>query len=99
MPNVKPDQPPVNKPGRASNLKASIAEFLLISKLRARSLLSRLPTSRLDAAADAAHSAVDAQALADDKAVVMARYTKILAVTCKQWFDSGSTHSTHQRRL
>lgn len=88
-------QAPTPKPSKRVTLKASIAELLLVSKLRARSLLGR-------------HHALPAQAEKDREAerqLVLARYARILAVTCKNWFaedeprnqQSASPH--HQRHL
>ena len=60
-------------------LKASISEFLLVTRLRARNLLDR----RLQAAPDAAQA--DAE-----QAAVMARFAHILGVTCKHWFPENT---------
>ena len=86
---------PTPKPSRKVTLKASIAELLLVSKLRARNLLGR-------------HSAVPAVAEKNgesERKAVLARYAHILAVTCKNWFagDEPRNHQPpsphHQRHL
>lgn len=67
-------------------LRTSISEFLLVTRLRARNLLSR--RGQLAARADA------------EQADVMARFAHILGVTCKHWFpQEPSSGSRHQRQL
>jgi hypothetical protein len=91
-----PSRPaPAPKPSRKVTLKASIAELLLVSKLRARSLLGRHPSLPAEAEKD----------LEAERKAVLTRYANILAVTCKNWFaedeprnqQSPSPH--HQRHL
>ena len=67
------------KPSRAVMLKASIAELLLVSKLRARSLLGR---HHSHLAGSKHHDEVERKAM-------LARYAQVLAVTCKHWFPAA----------
>ena len=56
-------------------LKASISEFLLVTRLRARNLLGRrLQLAQADA----------------EQAAVMTRFAHILGVTCKHWFPEDT---------
>lgn len=70
-------------------LKASVSEFLLVTRLRARNLLDR----RRQAAPDAAQA--DAE-----QAAVMTRFAHILGVTCKHWFPEDTlTDQRHRPKL
>ena len=73
-------------------LRASIAELLLVSKLRARHLLSR---SHSGSVRTENHDEAERKAM-------LARYTQVLAVTCKNWFPeaySSQRARPHQRQL
>ena len=88
---IKPSKP--NKPPAKVSLRTSISELLLVSKLRARSLMGRSNAASA-ASLDNRHSPDD------EKARVLACFAKILAVTCRHWFpDDQSRHASHQRRL
>lgn len=88
--------PKPDKPSAQVSLRASIAELLLLSKLRARILLGRCHVS---AAASAEHRRqLDAEKA--EKAEIHTRYAKILVVTCRDWFAEGARQcASHQRRL
>ena len=82
-------RPPAAMPLTAKvSLKASISEFLLVTRLRARNLLSR----RAHAAAVGTTDA--------EQAAVMAHFARILGVTCKHWFPEDTfTSRGHRPRL
>lgn len=80
-----PPTPPVVPTPVKLGLRTSVSEFLLVTRLRARNLLSRR-----------GHVAADAE----QKAQVMARYAHILGVTCKHWFPQDTpTTRPHQPKL
>ena len=64
------------KPSQKTTLRASIAELLLVSKLRARSLLGRSHANFVD---------FETQREVERKET-LERYAQILSVTCKNWF-------------
>ena len=64
------------KPSQKTTLRASIAELLLVSRLRARSLLGRSHADCID---------FEMQREVERKKTLQ-RYTQILSVTCKNWF-------------
>ena len=64
------------KPSQKTTLRASIAELLLVSKLRARSLLGCSHANHVD---------FGTRREAERKET-LARYTQILSVTYKNWF-------------
>lgn len=71
---------------RKIGLRASISEFLLVTRLRACNLLGR--RGHVVATSDA------------DQAAVMARFAHILSVTCKHWFPRDTlTNRPHQTQL
>ena len=82
---------PIKLPKKIT-LRASIAELLLVSKLRARHLLSR---SHSGSVRTENHDEAERKAM-------LARYTQVLAVTCKNWFPeaySSQRARPHQRQL
>jgi hypothetical protein len=70
---------------RKIGLRASISEFLLVTKLRARNLLGRRDQTVVKSD--------------EDQAAIMARFSHILDVTCKQWFprDTPARRQHHPR--
>lgn len=64
------------KPSQKTTLRARIAELLLVSKLRARSLLGRSHANCVD---------FEAQREVERKET-LERYAQVLSVTCKNWF-------------
>lgn len=72
------------KPSQKTTLRASIAELLLVSKLRARSLLGRSHTDCID---------FEMQREVERKKTLQ-RYTQILSVTCKNWFPEEARLQT-----
>ena len=91
------------KPSPKINLRASIAELLLISKLRARSLLGRHPAAALEAEKETERQTETARQR--EQKAVLACYARVLEVTCKNWFPEEATRNRqspspyHQRRL
>ena len=80
------------KPSKTITLKASIAELLLVSKLRARHLFGR---SRMGFTHAENHDEAERKAM-------LAQYAQILAVTCKNWFPEAHNPQRarpHQRQL
>ena len=80
------------KLSKTITLKASIAELLLVSKLRARHLFGR-------SCAGFAHAENHDEA---ERKAMLARYAQVLAVTCKNWFPEAHSPQRarpHQRQL
>ena len=72
------------KPSQKTTLRASIAELLLVSKLRARSLLGRSHANFVD---------FETQREVERKET-LERYAQILSVTCKNWFPEDARPDT-----
>ena len=72
------------KPSQKTTLRASIAELLLVSKLRARSLLGRSHANFVD---------FETQREVERKET-LERYAQILSVTCKNWFPEDARPHT-----
>ena len=75
-----------DKPSQKTTLRASIAELLLVSKLRARSLLGCRHANHVDFGTRREVERME----------TLARYAQILSVTCKNWFPEDAR--PHTRR-